>query len=381
MMAARQNMLALLAVALSGAAAGGCGNSGNAAAPTKPGGDGSYTTALYPKLEQYGMVSIKDGAVVPNEGVVPYELNTPLFSDYAVKFRTLWMPPGTAAAYNESDALDFPVGTIVTKSFGFRDDLRKAAPAVKWVETRVFVRQPAGWKGVSYGWNDAQTSAAINYGGGAVPVSWIDETGSAVSTDYVVPNGNQCTVCHSHHEPGASADTTNLLGPKARNLNRNHLYASGEENQLAHLAAAGMLTGAPADPASQAPRLAVWNDPSTGTTEERARAYLDVNCAHCHSEQGFARTTGLYLGVAQTQWSHLGVCKPPVAVGEATGGFLYDVVPGDPDHSILDHRLTSTEPATMMPQIGRSVSDKQGTQLVRDWITGLKGNAPDCNGR
>src|SRR5262249_41886016 len=155
-----------------------------------------------------GMISIQNGAVVPNDGVVAYELNTPLFSDYAVKYRTVWMPQGTAAAYNDSSALDFPVGTIVTKSFGFRDDLRKAAPSVKWVETRVFVRQAAGWKGVSYAWNDAQTSAAVNYGGGPVPLSWIDETGTTVSTDYMVPNGNQCTVCHSQHDPGTNTDVT-----------------------------------------------------------------------------------------------------------------------------------------------------------------------------
>jgi uncharacterized repeat protein (TIGR03806 family) len=378
MVAGKLTPWALLAVALSSAAAGGCGGS---APRTRPGGDGSYLTALYPTLEQYGMISIQNGAVVPNDGVVPYELNTPLFSDYAVKFRTVWMPPGTAAVYNDSDALDFPVGTIITKSFGFRDDLRKPAPAVKWVETRVFVRQETGWKGVSYGWNEAQTSATVNYGGGAVPVSWIDEAGATVRADYLVPNGNQCTVCHSRRDPASDTDVATLIGPKARNLNRNHLYQTGEENQLAHLAAAGMLTGAPSHPDSQAPRLPVWNDPSTGSADERARAYLEVNCAHCHSEQGFARTTGLYLGVGQTQWSGLGVCKPPVAVGESTGGFLYDVVPGDPDHSILTYRIASTEPATMMPQIGRSVTDQQGMQLLRDWVSGLKGTAPDCNGR
>src|SRR5262249_432361 len=78
-------------------------------------------------------------------------------------------------------------------------------PAVKWLETRVFVRQASGWKGVSYAWNEAQTSAAINYGGGAVPVSFIDESGATVHTDYVVPDGNQCTASHS---PPAPAPTT-----------------------------------------------------------------------------------------------------------------------------------------------------------------------------
>jgi uncharacterized repeat protein (TIGR03806 family) len=370
------NQKILLAVALIGAAAGGCGGSN---APVKPGGDGSYLNAFYPTLEQYGMVSIQSGQVVANEGVTPYELNTPLFSDYAVKYRTVWMPPGTSATYNDNAVLDFPVGTIVTKSFGFRDDMRKATPNVKWVETRVFVRQAAGWKGVSYAWNSAQTSAAINYGGGPVSVSWIDEGGNTVSTDYTVPNGNQCTECHALRDPATNTDVTTLIGPKARNLNRDHAYPSGTGNQLAHWVAAGMLTGAPAD-LTQAPKLPVWNDPTTGTTDQRARAYLEVNCAHCHNANGFARTTGLFLDVNETAWSTLGVCKPPVAVGEATGGFLYDVVPGDPDHSILAYRVASTTPATMMPQIGRSVVDAQGVQLVRDWITGLQGTAPACAG-
>lgn len=356
----------LLAPVLLAAACG-----GQAPGPVKPGGDGTYMTAFYPTLEQYGMVSIQNGAVVANDGVVHYELNTPLFSDYAVKYRTVWMPNGASAAWNETDALDFPAGTIVTKSFGFRDDLRKANPDVKWIETRVFVRQASGWKGVSYAWNDAQTSATVNYGGGTVPVSWIDEAGATVTDQYVVPNGNQCIQCHSHRDTATNTDVLNLIGPKARNLNR--------DGQLAHWAATGLLTGAPADP-SQTDRLPVWNDPATGSLNDRARAYLEVNCAHCHSEKGFARTTGLYLDVKETRPSSLGICKPPVAVGVASGGFLYDIVPGDPDHSILTHRLESDAPAVMMPQIGRAAVDKDGVQLIRDWVTALKGTVPDCAG-
>jgi hypothetical protein len=139
-----------------------------------------------------------------------------------------------------------------------------------------------------------------------------------------------------------------------------------------------MLAGAPAD-LSLAPKLAAWTDTSA-TVEQRARAYLDVNCAHCHSEKGFARTTGLFLDVSETRPSSLGYCKPPVAVGEASGGFLYDVVPGDPDHSILTYRLASTGASVMMPQIGRGVVDKAGLQLVRDWVTGLQGTTTDCKG-
>jgi uncharacterized repeat protein (TIGR03806 family) len=353
------------AVALFGiVAAAGCGGGG--ADPAGPGG-------FYPRLDQYGVVSLVDGKIVPNDGVTPYDLNTPLFSDSAVKFRTVWVPPGAAAPYDASQVLDFPVGTILTKSFGFRDDLRSAAPAVRWVETRVFVHQPAGWKGVSYRWDDAQRNATVDYGGGVVPLSWVDAAGNSVSTTYVVPNGNQCVQCHSDR----SVPTP--IGPKTRNVNKTFAYPDGAANQLEHWVQAGLLSGAPADPAD-APRLPVWNDPSTGTVAERARAYLEANCAHCHSEGGFARTTGLYLSADITAPSQLGVCKPPVAVGEASGGFLYDVVPGDPDHSIMVWRMASTTPSVMMPQIGRSIVDEEGLQLVRDWITGLKGTVPDCAG-
>jgi uncharacterized repeat protein (TIGR03806 family) len=348
--------------------AAGCGG----AKPCQPGGDGTYVNDLYPSLDQYCMVSIENGQVALHDGVTPYDLNTPLFSDSAVKVRTVWMPKGTSGTYDDTGVLDLPVGTILTKSFGFRDDLRKASPAVHWVETRVYAHQTAGWKGVSYKWNDAQTQALINAGGGLQPQSWIDESGNPASAQYLVPNGNQCIECHS------AMDKATPIGPKARNLNKTFHYPSGDENQLAHWTAAGLLTGAP-DPA-QAPKLPVWNDPASGSVERRARAYLEVNCAHCHSSTGFARTTGLFLTASETSTSAFGVCKPPVAVGEATGGFLYDVVPGDPDHSIMTHRLASTEAAAMMPQIGRSIVDPVGLQLVRDWITGLQGNVPGCNG-
>ena len=336
----------------------GCGGS----KPCQPGGDGTYVNGLYDSLDQYCMVSIESGQVAVHDGVTPYDLNTPLFSDSAVKSRTVWLPKGATASYTDSGVLAFPVGTVFTKSFGFRDDLRKSAPAVHWVETRVYAHMADGtWKGVSYAWNDAQTKAVKNSGGGLVPQTWIDETGATVTANYLVPNGNQCGTCHSAN----NAETP--IGPKARNLNKTFHYAGGDDNQLAHWAAAGFLSGVPAD----VPKLPVWNDPSTGTGEQRARAYLEANCAHCHNPAGFARTTGLYLQYEQTSPSSLGQCKPPVAVGEATGGFLYDVVPGDPDHSIMTFRMSSTEAAVMMPQIGRSIVDPAGVQLVRDWIAAL----------
>jgi uncharacterized repeat protein (TIGR03806 family) len=340
------------------------------AGPCTPGGDGGYLNGPYDTLSAYCMVDIENDQITLKPGVQPYDLNTPLFSDGAVKVRTIWMPPGTSATYDDTNPFTYPVGTLITKSFGFRDDLRKTQPVVTWVETRVLMNTANGWQGYTYLWDSAQQVATINYAGEVKNISWIAEDGSPTSTNYLVPSTNQCKQCH------AQEGTMEILGPKARNLNRTLTYPDGSvENQLTHWTSIGYLTGAPADP-SQAPKLPVWNDPSTGTTEQRARAYLEVNCAHCHNEQGSARTTGLYLWASNPDTSVVGVCKAPVAAGPGTGGFSYDVVPGDPDHSIMIFRISSVDPSLMMPLIGRSVVDTDGVQLIHDWIQGLTGTCP-----
>jgi hypothetical protein len=135
-----------------------------------------------------------------------------------------------------------------------------------------------------------------------------------------------------------------------------------------------LLTGAPTP--SAAPYLAVWNDPTTGTLDQRARAYLESNCAHCHSPTGEAATTGLFLSTLETDPVSYGVCKRPVAAGPGAGGRPVDIFPGDATQSIIPFRMNSTEPSVAMPQIGRSVVDVQGLALVTDWITALPGSCP-----
>lgn len=111
------------------------------------------------------------------------------------------------------------------------------------------------------------------------------------------------------------------------------------------------------------------------TLDGRARSYLAGNCAFCHNPKGEARTTGLFLTFAETDPARLGRCKSPVAAGAATGDLRFDVVPGQPDASILLARTIATEPSIAMPEIGRSVVHTEGVQLVRAWIAGMAG---DC---
>jgi uncharacterized repeat protein (TIGR03806 family) len=345
---------------------------GDGGGACSPGSAGVTDDTTFPKtVDAFCQVALQDAAIVPKaETVVPYDLNTPLFSDYAVKFRTVWLPPGSSAPYAASGALEFPVGTVITKSFGWPKDFRNANAPIHWVETRVLVRTPKkGWTGASYEWNEAQTEATIVPGGDVLSFSFINTDGSTEKPTYLIPSQAQCPKCH------ASDGVFTILGPTAAQLNRTYAYAHGSNNELAEWSRLGILSGAPSP--SAAPVLAVWNDTTNKwTTEERARAYLQANCSYCHDGQGEARTTGLVLLASETDPAKYGVCKAPVAAGKASGTDQYDVVPGHPESSILIRRVTSTETGVAMPELERSLEHKEAVALLTAWVTGLSGSCP-----
>jgi uncharacterized repeat protein (TIGR03806 family) len=242
-------------------------------------------------------------------------------------------------------------------------DLADPAKGRRLLETRLLIHRPDGWIGLPYVWNDEQTEATLKVAGGTRDVSWHHTDGRLRTNNYIIPNVNQCRACHEHDQ------VMTPIGPRARYLNKDHNYPEGRANQLAHWTRRGILHGAPAP--EQAPRLPVWNDPANGTLEQRARAWLEINCAHCHSPGGPARASGLDLTAAQTDPYRYGIGRSPVAAGRGSGGRLYDIVPGKPDESILQYRLESTDPGVMMPELGRRLIDAEGAALVREWIASL----------
>lgn len=348
-----------------------------------------HATGFPRTLAEWGLFTVKDHRIAPHKGMVTYELATPLFSDYAQKWRTIWMPPGTSATYEPDKTFDFPVGTIITKTFyytvpasaakpGDSNQVVKMTPAtyqtgvdgldlthVRMIETRLLVHRADGWVGLPYVWNADQTEATLQRTGAEVPLTFID---GATRTDFVysVPNQNQCAGCHT-----ADYRTRALgpIGPKARHLDIDFPGPGGDINQLQRLAQLHYLTGLPA---ANAPRDAKWDDASA-PLDARARAYLDVNCAHCHSQTGPARVSGLWLHSTVADPRRLGVCKPPVAAGGGGGDRPYDIVPGHPVLSILPFRMASTDPGAMMPETGRSLVHKEGVALIEQWIAQLKG--------
>lgn len=311
-----------------------------------------------PVLSAYGLFADVAGRV-PAPGLTRYTLNTPLFSDYAEKFRYVWMPAGTAAHYKATGVVEFPVGTTIVKNFAYPADFRKPDVGVHLIETRLLVRKASGWVPSTYVWNAAQTEAVLKRAGVRVPVAFTDASGAARQIEYSVPNTNQCKQCHQQ------GDGVTPIGPTAGNLNGG-LDGIGK-NQLAAWTAAGRLTGVPANP----PKLARWDDTSAPVAD-RARAYMEVNCGHCHSPQGFASNSGLYLQHDEPDPAHQGIGKRPVAAGRGSGGLLFAIAPGEPEASILLHRMESNEPGVMMPQFGRSVPHAEGVALVRAYIAGLK---------
>lgn len=344
------------------------------------------------QLSDWNLLQARGDYLALNDGVVAYDLNTPLFSDYAHKLRTIWMPKGTVAHYDAQRSFDLPVGTIISKTFYYpvpaagaadpdsviADDAR-AAPVsaaglplahVRLIETRLLVRRKEGWVALPYVWNREQTDAVLSREGDEVALR-LQRYGNGNSGNftYVVPNVNQCAGCH------ATDNSTRVILPiglKARHLNRDYAYAAGIENQLQHLAGLGYLDGVPAP--AVVPRNADWQD-QTQPLEHRARAYLDINCGHCHNPKGPANTSGLMLDIATVENLRLGVCKPPVAAGQGTGDHIFDVVPGKPAESILAYRLDSIDPGAMMPEVGRGTRHAAGVALIDAWIASLPG---DC---
>lgn len=306
----------------------------------------------------------------PAEGVIPYAVNTPLFSDYAVKQRFLWVPPGEALTWSEDGAFGAPAGTVVVKTFGYDVDRRDPSRGRRLLETRLLVKTADAWRGASYVYPEGDPSdARLAVAGATLATRWIHDDGGERTNAYAVPNTNQCKNCHGEHD-----EVIDLLGPKARHLNRPGPEGAGITDQLQHLVDSGVLAGAP--PPAMWPRLADALDPTTGTLDERARAWLDINCAHCHNATGPARTSGLFLDVAQTEPVLLGVCKPPVAAGRGSGGRAYGIVPGQPDASILVFRLESTEADIKMPELGRNLVHDEGVALIREWIAAMPGACP-----
>lgn len=326
--------------------------------------------APHQHLSAYGFFTGKMADLTPAPRVFPYEVNAPLFSDYAEKARFIFLPDSNRMRYHKEREFDFPTGAVIIKNFYYHHEASKPEMGRKILETRLLIKEEKGWKALEYVWNEAQTEAVLEVAGATFPVEWINEAGKKQAIPYSAPNLNQCKGCHSYDGKFVP------IGITARQLNRN--------GQLAEWGQKGWLSLPPDFQAEKAPRLADYRLSDGGfdhypnaqcdfpdATTAKARAYLDANCGHCHQPHGPASTSGMFLHIDEKDMEKLGLGKPPVAAGRGSGKRKYGIVAGKPEQSILLYRMEQDDPGIRMPELGRQLMHREGVELIKHWIKGL----------
>ncbi len=326
------------------------------------------------KLSDYGFFTSPLADLKPTAQVFSYDVNAPLFSDYAEKARFIYLPAGQQMTYQSDAAFDLPVGAVIIKNFYYFNDAAKPESGRRILESRLLRRETTGWKALVYVWNADQTDALLEVAGSTLPIEWQTAEGKTQKLDYIVPNLNQCKGCHSYDGQFVP------IGITARQLN----HLGNTSNQLLNWQKLGYLNlPANFDPIT-APHLTDYRlsdaalqqqHPELPVTEyaaARARSYLDANCAHCHNAHGPASTSGMFLGINEQDLEKLGVNKTPVAAGRGSGNRRYGIVPGKPNESIVVYRMESDDPGIRMPELGRQLKHKEGVEMVKAWIREMK---------
>lgn len=306
--------------------------------------DNSATDADYEPpslLSETGLFANTEN-MIPNPGLIPYDVNVPLWSDYAIKSRWIAIPNGQSIRFSSVDNWEFPVGTVTVKHF----EIDLGGGQTKRLETRVFVHQNRGWNGYTYRWNESETEATLltdtetetlTIGANAI--------GGARTQDWSYPSRSQCMNCHTQ-AAGFS------LGPRTLQLNRNFAYQNRTDNLLKMWGEMGILHRqvVPDEELS----FPDWTD-ERASSENLARAYMDVNCAVCH-QAGSANSMGIDLR-ANISFANMNLNPPRV-------------VPGDAANSDLVSRI-GRRSSGQMPPLGTSIVDNQAVGVITNWIDGL----------
>lgn len=334
-------------------ALGGAGATGAAASCHAPVSEAE----LRELLSETGCVNMAEPGR-PAAGLIPYDVNAPLWSDAALKERFLFVPEGTQVHVKdcavEPDACksldeggsavdeghwEFPVGSVLVKNFSLGS---------RRVETRLLFRlDELSWLGASYEWNDASTEATL------LPGEKQRDVGGGQIWHY--PSRAQCFECHTH---GAGIS----LGPSTQQMDRDFEYASGQRNQLDQLENLGLFAAKPK-------AMPAYPNPSApGELEPRARAYLQSNCSVCHRPGGTISDVDLRFS---TPFADTGLCNENIQRGTGDPALPQKrLVPGHPELSSLSFRIRDLG-VYRMPKIGSSLLDGQGAKLLDDWIGSL----------
>ena len=330
--------------------------------------NGDLSMVPFTKLSDYNFFIGDIKEQTPSLNVIPYEPASSLFTDYASKKRFIWMPEGVAATYvQDRKVLDFPVGTILIKTFYYTTI--QPGNVTKMIETRLMVRKSDGWKFYEYLWNAAQTDADLVTGldfanGSSQNITFAKPSGEIITTDYRIPSDGECFACHKINEIATP------IGVKPQNLNHNHTYGTSSMNILQKLVTQGYLGSYPSTIVSTVD----YRD-TTQSLDLRLRSYLDANCAHCHQDEArcYYRPLRFPFGLTNID-SNIGICL--VADEEISPTLQKVITPGNYNKSIMHYRLSSNEESERMPLLGRTVVHDEGVSLLQQYISSLAQNCP-----
>ncbi|MGC1457079.1 MAG: chitobiase/beta-hexosaminidase C-terminal domain-containing protein [Steroidobacteraceae bacterium] len=301
--------------------------------------------------------------MVPAPGLIPYDLIVPFWSDGAVKTRYIAVPKGEHLGFSPTGEWTFPPGVVFVKTFelptaGAHPDLRRR------LETRLLVRDSVGGVyGVVYKWRPDNSDADLLPGASLMePIPTVGKDGASHVQTWYYPSRENCLTCHNARAGG-------VLGLKTRQLNRPMTYPSGvTDNELRTLNHLHLLEPAVTDSElATVPTLAALSD-TARSIEDRARSYLDANCAHCHRPGG---TVAYFDARYSTPLAKQELIDGPILINEGIDR-PHVIAPHDIWRSIAYMRA-DTNGDIRMPPIARETIDREGMQVLQDWIQSMPG--------
>ena len=337
------------------------------------------TTTSFPEtLSASGLFQAVQGHVVES-ALIPYAVNSPLWSDGAEKTRYIAIPgedPKIEITGNRG--WNFPNETVIVKSFSL-EMVEGDLQSKRWIETRFLTRQQNEWIGYSYQWNDEQTEATlVSKEGADLELTIQHATGQRQQT-WHFPSRAECMVCHSRAAGFVLGLSTNQMNRPRERVSQNgepaNIGQPGEpgENQLAMLQRLGLVTLP--KPPDELERLASPADVSQ-SFEARAKSYLHSNCAICHIDAGGGNSPMLIeFTTALDKMKLIDAIPVHDKFGLADARL---VAPGDPERSVLLHRM-ARRGRGQMPQLGTNLVDQRAVELISAWIRELPRHHPPEN--
>jgi hypothetical protein len=300
-------------------------------------------------LSETGIFKGRVSDLTPADSLVPYQIIQPLWVDFAVKQRWVYLPPGQKISFSAADPYGFPVGTVLIKHFR----METSRNVFINIETRLLIKKEGtdNWVGYTYKWQDSDAKL-IGITENASVILNIDNSavGGARNQTFKIPTRAQCLQCHN-------SSVGFVRSFRTLQLNRlNGAKSAEEKNQLAEFNKLGLFDK---DIGDVAKLRAYAGMESEAPLELKVKSYVEVNCSHCHNPDpnALCNFTGLDFRFDYFNAADL------VSSGH--------VIPGSKETSEIFKRMSSVTPFQRMPFIGSVMRDEKALKVLGAWIDGL----------